>query len=250
METTERQSKLAIALVEAQKKTRALAKDAENRHHRYYYTSSEYMIEACRATLSQCGLSLSLEEWTFEPGEAKGVGGKDAIGRVQLTYCLLHTSGESRPIRTSTFVCPEKGRPPDKAEFAAMTENLAYTLRSVLLVPRNDDLAEDISGRDDSDYEPRRSDPTPPRQSEPRRLDEVLDGDDIPDSSGDQLADEFIQEIRRLGELEPSQEVLAKLERLPPEIKGLNFARPTYLRIVKIYNPIMKDVREALGVPA
>lgn len=158
--------KLSAALVEAQHATRAIEKDAENKHHRYFYASSEQMIDVCRTTLAAAGLAFSLERWTFEPIEGlKNDSGKVAIGRVIVTYRLHHTSGESRTIVTSTFVVPEKGRPPDKAEFAACTENLGYTLRALLLVPRSDDLAadarhrdRDISGRDDRDYEPPRGD--------------------------------------------------------------------------------------------
>lgn len=290
-EPTDATPKLSAALVEAQLATRALEKDAKNKHHGYFYTSSEQMIDVCRTTLAAAGLAFSLEDWTFVPSDTlKNDSGKVAIGRVFITYRLHHTSGESRTIKTSTFVVPEKGRPPDKAEFAACTENLGYTLRGLLLVPRSDDLAadardrdRDISGRDDRDYEPPRDDRRRgddrsrgdddrdrPRDRAPRdddrRDDDRRDDDrDRRDSdrapreresgprataSNDNLPETFIAEFKALEADGDSIDTLRKLEQMPPRIKELNFAKDELARLIKVYNSIVVPMRERLGIPA
>ena len=142
---------LAEGLVAAQNAVSAVAKDATNTFHKYKYASAESLIEEGRQALTSGGLSLMAFSWAFEP--SADTSGK-VIGRVKVKYHLTHLCGESRDWECSTPVIPENGRPPDKAEFAAITENLGYTLRGLLLIPRQD--AADISSRDDREYKPKK----------------------------------------------------------------------------------------------
>ncbi len=141
---------VAAALVAAQRKTKALAKEGENKHHGYRYTTAEQLIDEGRATLAEAGLALFAAGWYFAPAESRGE--KSPVGRVCVTYELVHTGGESYSWEASTPVIPEKGRPEDKAEFASLTANLGYTIRGLLLIPRDDEAA--IDQRDDRTYAP------------------------------------------------------------------------------------------------
>lgn len=152
---------LAAALVVAQATARAVGKDAKNQHHGYRYASAEGVIIEAREALTTADLALITVAWRFlsattvdaETGEERPARGGPA--RVVVDYLIVHKSGETYPIQTSTPVVPDKGRPPDKAEFAALTANLAYTLRGVLLMPRDDEQAS-IDARDDRGYDPDR----------------------------------------------------------------------------------------------
>jgi hypothetical protein len=138
---------LAAALVNAQNKMEAVAKDSTNKFHNYKYASSEDIIDASREVLSSNGLSFTVEaaSYTALPGEVVWNG----VAILGMTFVLEHTSGEQRRMTADIPVCPEKGRPLDKALFAARTEGLGYGLRDLLLIPRKN--AEDISGRKDRD---------------------------------------------------------------------------------------------------
>lgn len=143
---------LCAALVAAQAAARAVAKDAQNTFHRYKYASAEAIIAEAREALAASGLALMTVLRRFVAAAPDAPGG--VIGRVELHYLLVHTSGETLPIESSTPVIPEKGRPADKAEAAAVTQDLAYLLRGLLLLPRDDDAAA-IDARDDRRFEPR-----------------------------------------------------------------------------------------------
>lgn len=165
MEAIERKPGLASALVAAQKLAEAVEKDTRNNFHNYAYASAEAIIAEARAALSAAGLAvlpLSIERdsdardhvWMGEGDEAW----ISQPRRIKATYRLLHESGESMDFWSTTPVIPEKGRPEDKAEFGARTENLGYALRDLLLLPR---VKEDIpSGRDDRN----KPAPRPPAQ--------------------------------------------------------------------------------------
>lgn len=142
---------LCAALVAAQAAARAVAKDATNTFHRYKYASAEAIIAESREALAASGLALITVLRRFVAAAPDAPGG--VIGRVELHYQLVHSSGETLAIESSTPVIPEKGRPADKAEAAAVTQDLAYLLRGLLLLPRDDDAAA-IDGRDDRRFEP------------------------------------------------------------------------------------------------
>lgn len=155
------------ALVDAQSRARAVEKDAKNKYHGYRYASAEAIIEEARYALNEAGLAAFAVGWRFAHDE---MGDKGPIGRIVVNYRLVHRSGESADFEASSFIIPEKGRPEDKAEAASLTTNLAYFLRALLLLPREDEGAMDR--RDDRDYEPRRAPAKSeerPRREEPAR---------------------------------------------------------------------------------
>lgn len=147
------------ALAAAQAAVSPLSKDGKNEHHKYRYTTSEAVIDEGRSALSANGLSLIcqrafvshedvVETLTTQDGEVK-----DRTARhYMLTACYrLFGHGEQVEISSETPIIPEKGRPLDKALAAAKTYDLAYTLRSLLLIPRSDALAREaeVDQRDD-----------------------------------------------------------------------------------------------------
>lgn len=163
--------KVCAALVKAQKTAKAVGKDARNSHHGYSYASSEAIIEEARAALAEAELAVFPVCHDRDPnkpdhswiGEGDGAF-IDAPRRVKTIYLLIHESGETMRFESTAPVIPEKGRPEDKAEFGARTENLAYALRDLLLLPRVD--VETPSGRDDRD-KPLRGQPPVKPSSQP-----------------------------------------------------------------------------------
>jgi len=174
--------KLAAALVTAQKIARGVEKDAKNSYHDYKYASSESLIDEGRRSLLSADLALfptsrkfgALDlrvEQTGNDKQGKPKPPKGAIGRVEMKYTLVHTSGEAAEIESGTWVVPEAGRPEDKAEAAAVTSDLGYVLRGLLLLPRGMDTTP-IEGRDDRDYVPPAAEdraPEPPRDAPAER---------------------------------------------------------------------------------
>lgn len=152
---------LAAALSKAQKAVNAVEKDATNTFHRYKYASAESLIEEGRRVLSEADLTLSQVEWEFKPDHHS----EPVIGRLHITYELTHSSGEKKVWTNSSPVIPEKGRPPDKAEWATLTENYGYTIRGLLMIPRQDSV--DVSGRDDRPKTEPKPQPKPEPKSEP-----------------------------------------------------------------------------------
>lgn len=160
---------LAAALVAAQRKIAWVGKDATNRHHGYAYASAEAVIAMGRAALNDAGLALDSSVWRFEAAsDAQASGGEarlpQPIGRVIVTHLLVHTSGVSLLRECSTPVIPEKGRPADKAECAALTANLAYLLRGLLQIPRGDDPGVGVDERADDESDVPQIRPEPQRQ--------------------------------------------------------------------------------------
>lgn len=151
---------IATALVKAQGIAKGVEKDARNDFHKYKYASAESMVEEGRQALTAAGLALLTLGW--EPMDASG-----RAPRVKVRYLLVHgESGESMTLESSSPVIPEKGRPEDKAEFGALTENLGYFLRGLLLIPRVDEETT-VSGRDDRTYQPPPKAAVPPPQRQP-----------------------------------------------------------------------------------
>lgn len=164
--------KLAAALVTAQKTARGVEKDAKNSYHDYKYASSESLIDEGRRCLLTADLALfptsrkfdALDlrvEQTGTDKQGKPKPPKGAIGRVEMKYMLAHASGEAVEVESGTWVVPEAGRPEDKAEAAAVTSDLGYVLRGLLLLPRGMDTTP-IDARDDRDYTPHGGDDRAP----------------------------------------------------------------------------------------
>jgi hypothetical protein len=153
-------AELAAALVAACKAAEAVEKNKKHDFHKYRYVSADAMIAEGREALGGAGLTLFTAGWRFEPLEVAAGPAADGkapsatvIGRVSIGYRLVHTSGAFFDFGSSSFVVLEKGRPADKAEMGAITENLSYTIRGLLLLPRVDEAVA-VERRDDRSFEP------------------------------------------------------------------------------------------------
>lgn len=234
--------KLCAALVKAQATARAVGKDKENVFHRYRYASAEAVIEESRTALSAAELALLTLSWgllgdRMERIEKTKNGERLVVvaGRVDVYYRLVHASGQYLDLHSSTPVITENGRPEDKAELTALTANLSYMLRGLLLLPRDADADASIDARDDTGREPAQRQPGGP-----------------PNAGEKQLQDQYIEQInmlkKRFDALTDRGEqfkVLEELQLLPPIIKGLSLDRRP---IVAIFNPVKLSMQRALGV--
>jgi hypothetical protein len=165
------------ALVAAQRAASAVTKDAKNQHHGYKYASAEAVIEESRHALSEAGVGLTLLGWERHPILA----GDHPHPRIEVRYRLFHESGVAIDLSASSYVIPGQGRPPDKAEAGALTTNLAYVLRTLLLLPREEEGTSPDT-RDDREYSPNRQSRPAPRAEQaptqrPNEASEVVDGD-------------------------------------------------------------------------
>lgn len=159
-------------LIAAQAAIKPVEKDGKNDFQKYRYASSEAVIEEARKALNGAGLALITTGWRYmsaAPEECEyarllSEGGKmftAHAGRVFVGYALI---GDDMPMvfECETPVIPERGRPLDKSMAAALTYNLAYFLRGLLLIPRGDDDAE-VDKRADRGAQPRQQQPTQQR---------------------------------------------------------------------------------------
>ena len=174
--------KLFGRLVRAQREARGVEKTSQNAHHRYKYASAEAVIEEARAALTAAGLAVFAWGWRLEPGAI--VGEQRDFDRVVVTYILADEEGHTHTLDPcSTPVIPEKGRPPDKAEATALTYNLGYMLRGLLLLPRVEEGA-DVDQRDDRNHEPRQREAPAPMSAadvtaRTKRLTELAEQGDL-----------------------------------------------------------------------
>ena len=153
---SETKTGLTAALLAAQRKVQAVAKDSKNAHHNYKYASAEDVLIGAREALDDAGLVLMQTGWRYKSDEV-----------VVVTYELRHAeSGEVAAFETEVPAVVGQGRPADKALFGALTEGLAYFARGVLLIPRKDAADETPSARDDSKY-------TPPAKPAPKPADKL-----------------------------------------------------------------------------
>lgn len=116
------------AWVRAQKLAINVGKGGWNDFHKYKYASSEDVIARCSHHLGECGLGFSAVNYRVE---------NDAL---HAEYLLVHgDSGDTVPMSSSTPIVVEKSRPADKATATAKTYDLAYMLRGVLLLARQEE---------------------------------------------------------------------------------------------------------------
>lgn len=149
---------LAAALVAAQHQAKSVSKTSKNQFHGYKYASAEALIAEAREALADHGLAVMPVEWSVvSVSDITGVGSK-----IVVTYMLVHEGGASVSARCETSILPEKGRPQDKAEATALTYNLGYYLRGLLLLPREDESTS-VDARDDSKFVVEQRASRPPR---------------------------------------------------------------------------------------
>ena len=120
---------LNAALLAAQKDLNAVAKDSRNQHQRYDYVSAENMIGECRQVLHAHGLTLTAGNVELMPFGDTQYGEAVLVSHgMRLTY-----GDEVLELTRAWPAVPGKGRPLDKAVAGALTANLSYTLRDLLL---------------------------------------------------------------------------------------------------------------------
>ncbi len=139
------------ALLKAQAAITPAEKNATNAFHRYDYVSADAMVDHCRRVLCDCGLTVS------QLGVER-LGDPNAEARptewMRVGYVAYHAeSGTSFAWAHDFPAVSEKGRPSDKAVCGALTVNLSYAIRGLLLVPRSDENEPDK--RDDRHYDPK-----------------------------------------------------------------------------------------------
>jgi len=170
-------AEVAKGMVKAQAAAKAVEKDANNQFHRYKYASAEAVIAEAGRALIAGGLACLTDGWwvtrssVYHVAKVQGQAKRGELDcdRLNVRYLLMHESGETWLSRLCTTpILPEPGRPADKAEAAALTNNLAYFLRGLLLLPRVEE-GTDISARNDTDNGP----PPEQKQKPPSRQEQT-----------------------------------------------------------------------------
>lgn len=163
------QQTLIQALVAAQAEIAPVGKDGRNQYHNYAYASAEAMLTAGKAALNAHGLALSAMSHRVLRAPTRAHEPNVPMERdvLRTRYTLFHVSGESLRFVSDMPIVPEKGRPEDKAVATAKTNDLSYTLRGLLCIPRVEE-GTDMNERDDSKYTPperRGAPPSAPKRS-------------------------------------------------------------------------------------
>lgn len=147
------------AMADAQKDVDHAEKDGRNTYSNYNYASAEEVIRTAKEALSAHGLGLFRLTYGYTvPTQIEhAVLGLRDVYRAVTRWRVFHVSGQWLEIETTWPFMEEKGRPIDKAYAAALTESLAYFLRDLVQIPRGagEKIDGDVSGRDDSGYDPR-----------------------------------------------------------------------------------------------
>lgn len=198
---------LAAALVAAQARARAVAKDSENTWHKYAYASAEAIMAEARDALNPEGLACVMTGWFLQHFPVAVEAPNAEHGTVSVTgwtvtalFTTLHAaSGEKIDGTAQYHVIPEKGRPLDKATATALTYAEGYYLRGLLCLPRVERGSE-VDERNDGprvEQGPNRSRATPP-PSQPRPAEPKPPLDGASESTRAQAKD-FNAERERLG---------------------------------------------------
>jgi hypothetical protein len=172
---------IAKALVQAQIACEPVEKDSTNSFHKYKYASSDDMVAAGKRAMNSAGLALARIGWAHEPAKYvvydslrekpdAAPHGEYIPARLVVTYALASAEGETVILPpVSVPVLPEKGRPEDKAEAAALTYSHGYVVLGLLELERADES--DVDRRDDRDRGQARPQARTQRAPEPKRED-------------------------------------------------------------------------------
>ena len=142
---------LAIALLNAQREIRGVGKDGKNSFQNYEYVTAEAIVAVSRSALNTHGLTVDRE---FIIDDAQAV--LPMLPILKSTFHLSHAESGGTTVRsTDWFIVENKGRPVDKALAGALTSSLAYFLRDLLLIPKQEE-ADSLDKRDDREAENRK----------------------------------------------------------------------------------------------
>jgi hypothetical protein len=148
-----------VALEAAQKTVKAAVKRTPHTQYGYKYATAEEVVKIGKVALRDAGLLFYLVSAQYEAAPTV-TGPESGTGKAIFRYGLsLVATGETGFLVYEVPVCPNKGRPADKAFFAGDTESMAYALRGLLLIARPG--ADDITGR--TEPEPQAPPPPAPR---------------------------------------------------------------------------------------
>ncbi len=176
---------LYAALARAIGRAGGVDKDAKNSFHGYKYASAEGLIAEAREALASEELAVFSSSWQVIDRERENAAALGYFADVAVIYTVAHSSGAAMVCNATTPVISEKGRPEDKAVATALTYNLGYFLRGLLLLPRVD-ADHDADQRDDRNYEPQASrqgqqrDQRPPQSAAPPRSQAPTNGHSQP----------------------------------------------------------------------
>ena len=129
--------KLAAAIGAVIQAVGSVAKDGQNQHFKYRFTSEAAILRAVREAMAENGLAL-LPTGVQHLGTEQ-IGQKRYRTEVVVSYLLAHPSGES-----AVVMVPGAGADAeDKGPYKAMTGCLKYALRQTFLIPTGDDPEDD-----------------------------------------------------------------------------------------------------------
>lgn len=142
---------LAIALLKAQQEIRGVGKDAKNNFQNYDYVSAEAIVAVSRSALNAHGLTVDREFTIIDPQAIEPL-----CPILHSIFCVRHGESGVELVRTTHWYIVEgKGRPIDKALAGALTSSLAYFLRDLLQIPKQEE-AESLDRRDDREAQSRK----------------------------------------------------------------------------------------------
>lgn len=144
-------AKLAAALVAAQGKLKAVAKDGNNTFDKYTYATLENYVEVIRPVLAEHELCVICGGARMYAGSSRSTrsGGTEFITRVQLTVRIIHSSGEW--LELAAF--GEGQDRADKGIYKAITGARKYALACAFNLVTSDD-PEDNGDAPPSDNRP------------------------------------------------------------------------------------------------
>jgi len=150
------------ALARAQASIAPIAKDGDNKHHRYRYTTADRMTEECGRALNAEGMSFFRRKQVII--------GTDQGEIIRCTYVLAHEGGHTEVVETEIPVLPTQGQPRNKAVAVALTYALGFTMRDTLAAARSDGEPDDNrNGKPDDNRngKPKRKGKTPAKPAAP-----------------------------------------------------------------------------------
>lgn len=144
---------LYAALLEAQRAAKSVEKASKNEYAKYKYAKAEDIIDEAKSALNAAGLVCFCTGWKrADTVNASGV----VHEKLLINYILAHPeTGDVAAYDVEQSVVEGTQRPADKAEATALTYNLGYFLRGLLMLPRVEE-GTDVDQRDDSKNAPRK----------------------------------------------------------------------------------------------
>lgn len=152
------------ALAKAQGECKTVGKDGHNKYSKYNYSTAENMIRAARKPFADNGFAFWYS-WRCEPVEAvSDQGGQYTICIVHIDWRLSHSAGHLERDSCAMAAIGSKQRPDDKAVAATLTYLHGFILRGLLGLDRDEEDADAVDQREETDYQPTRQRANPPQQ--------------------------------------------------------------------------------------